>query len=80
MSKFTNKIWDKMTTNLAKSFNAWLKNECHHSICTLMMERIIKLDGMLVKHKKELKHWKGSIGPEIEEKLMKISQRVKGMQ
>ena len=57
-----------MTTNLAESFNAWLKNECHHSICTFMMEHIIKLGGMLVKHKEESKHWKGSIRPKIEEK------------
>ena len=56
MSKFTKKRWDKMTTNLAESFNAWLKNERHHSIYTFMMEHIIKLGGMLVKHKEELKH------------------------
>ena len=60
-----------MTTNLAESFTAWLKNESHHSICTFMMEHIIKLSGMLVKHKEEGKHWKGSIGPKIEENLMK---------
>ena len=36
-----------------------------------MMEHIIKLSGMLVKHKEESKHWKGFIGPQIEEKLMK---------
>ena len=35
-----------------------------------MMERIIKLGGMLVKHKEELMHWKGSIGPKIKEKVM----------
>ena len=70
MSKFTKKRWDKMITNLVESFNAWLKNERHHSIYTFMMEHIIKLDGMLVKHKEESKHWKGSIGPKIEQKLM----------
>ena len=71
MSKFTKKRWDKMTTNLVELFNAWMKNECHHSVCTFMMEHIIKLDGMLVKHKEDSKHWKGSIGPKIEEKLIK---------
>ena len=70
MSKFTKKRWDKMTHNLVESFNAWMKNERHHSICTVMMEHVIKLGGMLVKHKEELKHWKGSIGPKIEEKFM----------
>ena len=54
-----------MKTNLAESFNAWLKNERHHSIYTFMMEHIIKLDGMLVNHKEERKHWKGSIGLEM---------------
>ena len=70
MSKFTKKRWDKMKTNLAESFYAWLKNEHHHSICTFMMEHIIKLGGMLVKQKEESKHSKGFIGPKIEEKLM----------
>ena len=50
-----------MTSNLVKSFNACLKSERHHSICTFIMEHIIKLYGMLVKHKEELKHWKGSM-------------------
>ena len=27
MSKFSKQRWDKMTTNLVESFNAWLKNE-----------------------------------------------------
>ena len=70
MSKFPKKIWDKMTTNLAKSFNAWLKNECHHSICTFLMDHMIKLGGMLVKHKEESLKWKGSIGPKFEEKVL----------
>ena len=36
-----------------------------------MMEHIIKLSGMLVKHKEESMHWKGSVVPKIEEKVMK---------
>ena len=40
---------DKMTKNLVESFNAWLKNECHHSICTFFMDHMIKLGSMLVK-------------------------------
>ena len=35
------------------------------------MKRIIKIDGMLVKYKEESMHWKGYIGPKIEEKVMK---------
>ena len=67
-----------MTTNLVESFNAWLKIECHHSICTFMVEHIIKLSGMLVKHKEESKHWKWSIRPKIEKKLMTNITKDKG--
>ena len=42
-----------MITNLTESFNAWLKNERHHSICTLFMDHMIKIGDMLVKHKEE---------------------------
>ena len=59
-----------MTTNLVESFNAWLKKERHHSIYTFFREHVIKLSGMLVKHKEESMHWKGFIGPKIEEKVM----------
>ena len=69
MLKFPNKIWDKMTTNVAKSFNAWLKNERHHSICSFLVERMTKLGVMLVKHKVEINDWKGTIGSKIEEKV-----------
>ena len=58
------------TTNLVESFNAWLKNECHHSICTFLIDHMIKLGGMLVKHKEESLKWKGSIGPQIEKKVL----------
>ncbi|XP_010659540.3 uncharacterized protein LOC104881341 [Vitis vinifera] len=69
MSKFPKQRWDKMTTNLAESFNAWLRNERHHSICTFLMEHMVKLGSMLVKHKEESNNWKGCIGPKIEEKV-----------
>ncbi|RVW82818.1 hypothetical protein CK203_051180 [Vitis vinifera] len=69
MSKFPKQRWDKMTTNLAESFNAWLKNERHHSICTFLMEHMAKLGSMLVKHKEESNNWNGCIGPKIEEKV-----------
>ena len=57
-------------TNLAESFNAWLKNEPHNSICSFLIEHMIKLGVMLVKHKEELNNWKGAIGPNIEEKVL----------
>ena len=67
---FQKKRWDKMTTNLVKSFNAWVKNERHQSICNFIMEHMLKLGALLVKHKKESNNWKGCIGPKIEEKVM----------
>ena len=70
MSKFPKKRWDKMTTNLAEPFNAWLKNERHHSICTFFMDHMIKLGSVLVKHKEESLKWKGSIGPKNEDKAL----------
>ena len=51
MSKFPKQRWDKMTTNPAESFNAWLRNERHHSIFNFLMEQMAKLGSMLVKHK-----------------------------
>ena len=65
--------------NLAESFNAWLKNECHHSICTFFMEHMIKLGGMLIKHKEESLKWKGSIGPKIEERVLLNITKGRGM-
>ena len=70
MSKFPKKIWDKMMKNLVESYNAWLKNERHHSICTFFKDHVIKLGGLLVKHKDESLKWKGSIGPKIEDKVL----------
>ena len=55
---------------LVESFNAWLKNERHHSMDTFFMEHMIKLCGMLVKHKESSLKWKGSIGPKIEDKVL----------
>ena len=66
MSKFPKKRWDKMITNLAESFNAWLRNERHHSICSFIIEHMTKLGAMLVKHKVEPNAWKGIIGLKIE--------------
>ncbi|RVW69317.1 hypothetical protein CK203_062749 [Vitis vinifera] len=51
MSKFPKQRWDKMTTNLAESFNAWLRHERHHSICNFLMEHMAKLGYMLGKYK-----------------------------
>ena len=66
MSKFSKKRSDKMTTNLVESFNAWLRDEQYHSICSFLVEHMTKLGSMLVRHKAESNQWKGSIGPKID--------------
>ena len=58
-----------MTTNLAESFNVWLRNERHHSICSFIIKHMTKLGAMLVKHIAESNAWKGIIGLKIEEKV-----------
>ena len=59
-----------MTINLVESFNAWLRNKRHHSICNFLLEHVSKLGYMLVKHKEESNNWKGSIGLKIEDKVL----------
>ena len=66
-----------MTTNLAESFNAWLRNERHHSICSFIIKHMTKSGAMLVKHKAESNAWKGIIGLKIEEKGL-LSQSIHG--
>ncbi|RVW97995.1 hypothetical protein CK203_029089 [Vitis vinifera] len=50
MSKFLKKRWDKMTTNIAEAFNAWLREERHQTIYTLLLMHMDKLVGMLDTH------------------------------
>ena len=70
MSKFLKKRWDKMTTNIAESFNVWLKDEYHQTIYMLLLMHMDKLIGMLDTHMHSTKKWKSMVGPKIEEKLM----------
>ena len=80
MSKFPKQRWDKMTTNLAESFNAWLRNERHHSICNFLMEHMVKLGSMFVKHKDESNNWKGSTGQKLKTKCCRKLPRVRCIQ
>ena len=59
----------KMTTNLVESFNDWLRDERHHSICSFLVKHMTKLSAMLVRHKAESNQWKGSIEPKIDQKV-----------
>ncbi|RVW67089.1 hypothetical protein CK203_063191 [Vitis vinifera] len=70
MSKFLKKRWDKMTTNIAESFNAWLREERHQTIYTLLMMHMDKLVAMLDTHMRGTNKWKSVVGPKTEENLM----------
>ena len=70
MSKFLKKHWDKMTTNNAESFNAWLRKERHQTIYTLLLMHMDKLVGMLDTHMHGTKKWKNVVGPKTKKKLM----------
>ena len=69
ISKFKKMRWDKMTSNLAESFNSWLRHERHHNICVFFIEHMDKLGSLLVEHKNGLVKWNGCIGPKTEEKI-----------
>ncbi|KAK9290258.1 hypothetical protein L1049_008425 [Liquidambar formosana] len=69
MSKFPNKRWDKITSNLAESFNSWVRKERHHSVIHFVHEHRNKLGTLLHKHAEEMKNWKQLVGPNIEKKL-----------
>ncbi|KAL6333931.1 hypothetical protein AAG906_039345 [Vitis piasezkii] len=70
MSKFLKKRWDKMTSNIAESFNAWLRDERHQTIYTLLLMHMDKLVAMLDTHMRGIEKWKSVVGPKTEEKLM----------
>ncbi|RVW22032.1 hypothetical protein CK203_105178 [Vitis vinifera] len=70
MSKFAKNRWDKMTTNLAESFNAWLKDECHYTIFNLVMTHMDKFSHLACDHMGTTENWKAPIGPKTKEKLL----------
>ncbi|RVW99285.1 hypothetical protein CK203_030629 [Vitis vinifera] len=70
ISKFLKKHWDKMTTNIAESFNAWLREERHQTIYMLLLMHMDKLVAMLDTHMRGTDKWKSVVGPKTEEKLM----------
>ena len=59
-----------MTTNIVESFNAWLRDERHQTIYTLLLMHIDKLVAMLDTHMRGTQKWKSMVGPKTEEKLM----------
>ena len=59
-----------MTTNIAESFNVWLRDECHQKFYTLLFVPMDKLVAMLDTHMRGIKKWKSVVGLKTEEKLM----------
>ena len=59
-----------MTTNIAESFNLWLRDECHQTIYTLLLMHMDKLVAMLDTHMRGTQKWKSVVGPKTEDKLM----------
>ena len=59
-----------MTSNLAKSFNAWLKEERHYTIFNLVMTHMDKFAHLTCDHMGTTENWKAPIGPKTEEKLL----------
>ena len=59
-----------MTTNNVESFNAWLKEERHQTIYTLLLMHMDKLVSMLDTHMHGIKKWKNVVGPKTKEELM----------
>ena len=59
-----------MTTNLAESFNAWLKEERHYTIFNLVMTHMDKFAHLACDHMGSTENWKAAIGPKTEEKLL----------
>ena len=59
-----------MTTNIAESFNSWLREERHQTIYTLLLTHMDKLVGMLTNHINASKKWRSVVGLKTEEKLL----------
>ncbi|RVW14793.1 hypothetical protein CK203_091052 [Vitis vinifera] len=53
-----------------ESFNAWLREERHQTIYTLLMMHMDKLVAMLDTHMRGTDKWKSVVGPKTEENLM----------
>ena len=50
ISKFSKKRWNKMTTNLAESFNAWLKEKRYYTIFSFVMTYMDKFTHLACDH------------------------------
>ncbi|XP_054778382.1 uncharacterized protein LOC129286445 [Prosopis cineraria] len=70
------RIWDKITTNLAESFNAWILEERRHNICVLVNEHRDKLSKKFFASKAAMtiKEVHGNVYNYVEECYLRSSQ------
>ncbi|RVX01277.1 hypothetical protein CK203_031349 [Vitis vinifera] len=64
-----NEAFEKLV-RFNESFNAWLREERHQTIYTLLLMDMDKLVAMLDTHMRGTDKWKSMVGPKTEEKLM----------
>ena len=62
--------WEKLTNNLAKFFNSWLRRERHHNISVFFIEHIDKVGSLLNGHHRGIHKWKGFFSPKVSMKIM----------
>ena len=77
MSKFTKMHWDKLTSNLVKSFNSWQRHEHHHNICVFSLSIWIRLDLFLMTTIAQCRNGKVPLVQRLKRKLQPTLQRVK---
>lgn len=77
MCKFPKLRWDKMISNLAKSFNSWLRHEHHNNICVFSLSIWIRLDLFLMTTIAPCINGKGYSTPRLPRKLLQTLRRVK---
>ena len=79
LSKFPRMRWEKITTNIAESYNAWVVKERGHNIFQFMKEHHEKLALKLFRAKENALKWKNGLGPKVEKKLLENVQLCPGM-
>ncbi|XP_059631809.1 uncharacterized protein LOC132274528 [Cornus florida] len=77
---FTSKHWDKLYTNQAESFNAWVKEERVFSITRLMDTHMQRLSKFLYQKSLDVQKWTIPVGDRIEEKIKKEQELALGFQ
>ncbi|XP_059654605.1 uncharacterized protein LOC132301364 [Cornus florida] len=76
----TSKRWDKLYTNQAESFNAWVKEERVFSIIRLMDTHMQRLSKFLYQKSLDIQKWTIPVGDRIEEKIQKEQELALGFQ